>query len=92
MSDFKGRPKTSGGAFLLARLHNSKLQAGVVGKVVDHLNGSYSAVFSLVWEGDAVVEVTMVHSAEAIAVLQRLTREHPYRTAWKSIFRSGEVF
>ncbi|KAI9532374.1 hypothetical protein NQZ68_032572 [Dissostichus eleginoides] len=91
MSDFKGRPKTSGGAFLLARLHNSKLQAGVVGKVVDHLNGSYSAVFSLVWEGDAVVEVTMVHSAEAIAVLQRLTREHPYRTAWQSIFRSGEV-
>ncbi|KAF3855813.1 hypothetical protein F7725_016536 [Dissostichus mawsoni] len=105
MSDFKGRPKTSGGDFLLARLHNSKLQAGVVGKVVDHLNGSYSAVFSLVWEGHAVVEVaitavltgslptqvTMVHSAEAIAVLQRLTREHPYRTAWKSIFRSGEV-
>ncbi|XP_033977822.1 NXPE family member 3-like [Trematomus bernacchii] len=91
MSDFKGRPKTSGGAFLLARLKNSKLQAGVVGKVVDHLNGSYSAVFSLVWEGDAVVEVTMVHSAEAIAVLQRLTREHPYRTAFKSIFRSGAV-
>ncbi|XP_010777075.1 NXPE family member 3-like, partial [Notothenia coriiceps] len=56
MSDFNGRPKTSGGDFLLARLHNSKLQAGVVGKVVDHLNGSYSAVFSLVWEGDAVVE------------------------------------
>ena len=59
MSDFKGRPKTSGGDFLLARLKNSKLQAGVVGKVVDHLNGSYSAVFSLVWEGDAVVEVML---------------------------------
>ncbi|KAI3366947.1 hypothetical protein L3Q82_009595, partial [Scortum barcoo] len=40
----------------LARLHNLKLGAGVAGQVVDHLNGSYSAVFSLLWEGSAQVE------------------------------------
>ncbi|XP_028427145.1 NXPE family member 3-like [Perca flavescens] len=60
MSDFQGRPKKSGGDLLLARLHNQKLGAGVAGTVVDHLNGSYSAVFSLLWEGDAQVEVFRV--------------------------------
>ena len=57
--DFKGRPKKSGGDVLLARLHNRALGAGVAGKVLDHLNGSYSAVFSLLWEGSAQVEVML---------------------------------
>ncbi|XP_056286733.1 NXPE family member 3-like [Pseudoliparis swirei] len=87
-SDFQGRPKKSGGDFLLARLHNLTLEAGVVGQVVDHLNGSYSAVFSLLWEGDAQVEVTLVHSSEAISVLDRVTRNQPDRMFFKSLFRS----
>ncbi|XP_034408694.1 NXPE family member 3-like [Cyclopterus lumpus] len=90
-SDFKGRPKKSGGDFLLARLHNRMLEAGVAGQVVDHLNGSYSAVFSLLWEGDAQVEVMLVHPFEAISVLDRLTREQPDRIYFKSLFRSGSL-
>ncbi|KAF3848217.1 hypothetical protein F7725_021245 [Dissostichus mawsoni] len=84
ISDFKGQPKKSGGDFLFARLHNLTLGAGVAGKVVDHLNGSYSAVFPLLWEGAAQVEVTLVHPSEAITVLNRLTSEQP-----DSLFRSG---
>ncbi|XP_078021229.1 NXPE family member 3-like isoform X2 [Epinephelus lanceolatus] len=91
MSDFHGHPKKYGGDFLLARLHNLKLGAGVAGQVLDHLNGSYSAVFSLPWEGDAQVEVTMVHPSEAITVLRRLTREHPDRIYFHSLFRSGSL-
>ncbi|XP_037616160.1 LOW QUALITY PROTEIN: NXPE family member 3-like [Sebastes umbrosus] len=91
ISDFQGRPKKSGGDFLLARLHNRKLGAGVAGQVVDHLNGSYSAVFSLLWEGDAQVEVTLVHPSEAVTVLRRLTSELPDRIYFKSLFRSGSV-
>lgn len=60
MKDFKGLPKTSGGDVVLARMHDSVLGAGAAGQVVDHLNGSYSAVFSLLWEGSAQIEV--VHS------------------------------
>ncbi|XP_075932272.1 NXPE family member 3-like [Anarhichas minor] len=90
-SDFQGHSKKSGGDFLLARLHNRKLEAGVVGQVVDHLNGSYSAVFSLLWEGDAQVEVTLVHPGEAISVLNRLNREQPDRIYFKSLFRSGSL-
>ncbi|XP_028425938.1 NXPE family member 3-like [Perca flavescens] len=69
MSDFQGRPKKSGGDLLLARLHNQKLGAGVAGTVVDHLNGSYSAVFSLLWEGDAQVEVMLYTNMLNMVVL-----------------------
>ncbi|XP_067438040.1 NXPE family member 3-like [Thunnus thynnus] len=89
--DFKGHPKKSGGDVLLARLHNQVLGAGVAGQVLDHLNGSYSAVFFLLWEGSAQVEVTLVHPSEAVTVLQRLTREQPDRVHFKSVFRSGSV-
>uniref|UniRef100_A0A8C9XP12 Neurexophilin and PC-esterase domain family member 3 n=1 Tax=Sander lucioperca TaxID=283035 RepID=A0A8C9XP12_SANLU len=89
ISDFQGHPKKSGGDFLLARLHNWKLSAGVVGQVMDHLNGSYSAVFPLPWEGDAQVEVTLVHSSEAVTVLNRLTSEQPDRIYFQSLFRSA---
>ncbi|XP_032367022.1 NXPE family member 3 [Etheostoma spectabile] len=91
MSDFQGRPKTFGGDFFLARLHNKQLGAGVAGQVEDHLNGSYSAVFSLVWEGAAQVEVTLVHPYEAIPVLQRLNTKNFDRLYFKSVFRSGSI-
>ncbi|XP_065807420.1 NXPE family member 4-like isoform X2 [Labrus bergylta] len=57
MYDFQGNPKKSGGDAIVARLHNRALEAGVAGRVVDHLNGSYSAVFPLLWEGSAQVEI-----------------------------------
>ncbi|XP_060901861.1 NXPE family member 3-like [Labrus mixtus] len=91
MYDFQGNPKKSGGDVLLARLHNRALEAGVTGRVVDHLNGSYSAVFPLLWEGSAQVEVTLVHLSEAVTVLHRLNREHPDRVLFKSLFRSGSI-
>uniref|UniRef100_A0A3Q4H0D7 Neurexophilin and PC-esterase domain family member 3 n=1 Tax=Neolamprologus brichardi TaxID=32507 RepID=A0A3Q4H0D7_NEOBR len=89
--DFKGRPKKFGGDVLFAKLHNPTLGAGVVGQVVDHLNGSYSAEFSILWEGSAQVEVTLVHPSEAVRVLHRLNREQPDRIYFKSQFRSGSV-
>ncbi|CAL8238575.1 unnamed protein product [Lota lota] len=91
MHDFQGRPKRYGGDFLVARLHSPELGAGVAGKVVDHLNGSYSALFPLLWGGPARVEITMVHSSEAVAVLQRLREQRPNRVFFKSLFRSGEL-
>ncbi|XP_073330118.1 NXPE family member 3-like [Pagrus major] len=91
MHDFQGRPKRYGGDFLLARLHSPELGAGVAGKVLDHRNGSYSALFPLLWVGSAQVEVTLVHSSEAVAVLRRLREERPDRVFFKSLFRSGSL-
>ncbi|XP_019215822.1 NXPE family member 3 isoform X1 [Oreochromis niloticus] len=87
--DLMGRPKKYGGDVLLARLHNPTLGAGVAGQVVDHLNGSYSAVFSLLWEGSAEVEVTLVHPSEAVTELRRVNIEEPDRIYFKSQFRSS---
>uniref|UniRef100_A0A3P9IR35 NXPE C-terminal domain-containing protein n=1 Tax=Oryzias latipes TaxID=8090 RepID=A0A3P9IR35_ORYLA len=89
MYNFHGKPKKSGGDFLLARLHSPSLQAGVAGKVVDHLNGSYSALFPLLWEGN--VQVILVHSSEAVTVLQQLNRMQPHRIYFQSLFRSGSL-
>ncbi|KAM9328162.1 NXPE family member 3-like isoform 2-T2 [Pholidichthys leucotaenia] len=91
INDFLGYPKEFGGDLLFARLHNPFLGAGVAGQVVDHLNGTYSAVFSLLWEGNAYVEVILVHSSEAISVLHRLTMEQHDRVVFQSFFRSGLV-
>ncbi|KAM9327718.1 NXPE family member 3-like [Pholidichthys leucotaenia] len=91
MHDFHGLPKKSGGDVLLARLHNPTLGAGVAGQVEDHLNGSYSVVFSLLWEGSAQIEVILVHPSEAVTVLDRLTREQPDRIYFNSLFRTGTI-
>uniref|UniRef100_H2M1L1 NXPE C-terminal domain-containing protein n=1 Tax=Oryzias latipes TaxID=8090 RepID=H2M1L1_ORYLA len=91
MYNFHGKPKKSGGDFLLARLHSPSLLAGVAGKVVDHLNGSYSALFPLLWEGNVQVQVVLVHSSEAVTVLQQLNRMQPHRIYFQSLFRSGSL-
>ncbi|XP_057681483.1 NXPE family member 3-like isoform X1 [Corythoichthys intestinalis] len=87
MHDFEGQPKRYGGDLLLTRLHSPKYRAGVAGQVLDHKNGLYSAYFSLLWEGSAQVEVMMVHSSEAVAVLDQLTDKKPDRAIFVSLFR-----
>lgn len=57
VNDYNGNPKKAGGDFIMARLHNRELGAGVVGQVLDHLNGTFSAIFPLLWNGAAEVEV-----------------------------------
>ncbi|XP_035644933.1 NXPE family member 3-like isoform X1 [Oncorhynchus keta] len=91
MYDFQGQPKGHGGDFLLARLHSSELEAGVAGQVLDHRNGTYSAIFPLLWQGSAQVEMTLVHPSEAVHVLRRLREERPDRVFFKSLFRSGKL-
>lgn len=65
VKDYLGNPKKGGGDFIIARLHNQELEAGVVGQVLDHLNGTFSAVFPLLWNGTAQVEVSL-NSVEVI--------------------------
>ncbi|XP_029530445.2 NXPE family member 3-like isoform X1 [Oncorhynchus nerka] len=89
MKDFQGHPKSHGGDFLLARLHSPELGAGVAGQVLDHQNGTYSAIFLLLWEGSVQVEVTLVHPSEAVAVLRNLREERPNRVLYKSLFKYG---
>ncbi|XP_067300241.1 NXPE family member 3 [Pseudorasbora parva] len=89
MHNFLGQPKKHGGDFLVARLHTPELVAGVVGKVNDHNNGNYTVFFPLLWAGVVQVELTMIHSSEAVMVLRRLREEQSDRVFFKSLFRSG---
>ncbi|XP_063070049.1 NXPE family member 3 [Engraulis encrasicolus] len=89
MQDFLGQPKRHGGDFLLARIRSPELGAGVSGRVVDRRDGLYAVELPLLWAGPAQVEVTLVHSAEAVGVLRRLREERPDRVYFKSLFRSG---
>ncbi|XP_051998898.1 NXPE family member 3 isoform X2 [Xyrauchen texanus] len=89
MQNFIGQPKKHGGDFLVARLHTPELRAGVAGQVHDHRDGNYTVFFPLLWVGVVQVELTMVHSSEAIMVLRRLREEQSDRVFFKSLFRSG---
>lgn len=91
LRDFDGNPKKSGGDFLISRIHNQELGTGAVGQVKDNLDGTLTAVFPLLWNGTADVEVILVHSSESITVLKRLTEEQPDRIYFTSEFRSGAV-
>ncbi|KAM8884755.1 NXPE family member 3-like [Synchiropus picturatus] len=91
INDFRGNPKKTGGDFIIARLHNPVLLAGVVGKVVDHLNGSYTALFPLLWNGSAAIEVTLIHPSEAISFLHKLNKDRPDRIKFVSVFRNGRT-
>ncbi|XP_035985627.1 NXPE family member 3-like [Fundulus heteroclitus] len=90
MNDFNGRPKKFGGDVLFARLHSHAVHAGVVGKVLDHCNGSYTAVFPLLWEGSAQVEVILSHSSEAVTIMEILNLKQP-KIFFQSVFRFGSV-
>ncbi|XP_051563840.1 NXPE family member 3-like isoform X2 [Myxocyprinus asiaticus] len=89
MQNFIGQPKKHGGDFLVARLHTPELGAGVTGQVHDHRDGNYTVFFPLLWAGVVQVELTMVHSSEAVMVLRRLREEQSDRVFFKSLFRSG---
>ncbi|KAJ8384941.1 hypothetical protein AAFF_G00196070 [Aldrovandia affinis] len=71
MRNYGGHPKAYGGDFILARVHSPKLHASASGEVTDLLNGSYRVHFHLFWPGELQVSVLLIHSSEAVQILQR---------------------
>eukprot|EP00079_Xenopus_tropicalis_P031176 XP_017944947.1 PREDICTED: NXPE family member 3-like [Xenopus tropicalis] len=60
--DHYGNVKSYGGDFFQAKLHSRKIKAGVTGRVTDLNNGTYLATFLLPWEGEAQVNIRLIHS------------------------------
>uniref|UniRef100_A0AAR2LS17 NXPE C-terminal domain-containing protein n=1 Tax=Pygocentrus nattereri TaxID=42514 RepID=A0AAR2LS17_PYGNA len=77
--------KTYGGDFFQAKLFNTKLKASVYGEVTDHHNGTYTATFKLLWEGQAKVSIRLIHSSEA--VLLRHRERDPDKVFFVGVFR-----
>ncbi|XP_075922336.1 NXPE family member 2-like isoform X1 [Petromyzon marinus] len=91
MHDAANRRKHSGGDFILARLYNERLRAASAGEVTDYGDGSYSVALRLLWGGDSRLSLTLVHPAEAVAVLDRVRETIPNKIVFLGTFASGKV-
>ncbi|XP_031247039.1 NXPE family member 3-like [Mastomys coucha] len=85
--DHWGRPKSHGGDLFRAQLLGPELRAGVPGKVKDLENGTYLLSFPLLWAGWVQVQVRLIHSSEAVGVLQRVWREKRATVDFRGYFR-----
>ncbi|XP_063786978.1 NXPE family member 3-like isoform X2 [Pseudophryne corroboree] len=85
--DHHARPKKYGGDYFRAKLHSPALKAGVTGHVKDHGNGSYLATLLLPWAGRAEVQIRLIHSSEAVAVLKKKRENHPEKVYFYGYFQ-----
>ncbi|XP_064167229.1 NXPE family member 4-like [Anguilla rostrata] len=90
MRNYSGHPKSYGGDFILARIYTPKLQAFASGDVTDLLNGSYRVRFRLFWPGEVHVSVRLIHSSEAVRVLQKDWMQDYSKAMHKGTFISGK--
>uniref|UniRef100_A0A8C2LIN0 Neurexophilin and PC-esterase domain family, member 5 n=1 Tax=Cricetulus griseus TaxID=10029 RepID=A0A8C2LIN0_CRIGR len=88
--DHQGRPKIHGGDLFRAKLLGPELKAGVPGEVKDLENGTYLLSFPLLWAGQAQVQVRLIHSSEAVGVLQRIWREKRATVDFRGYFRGRD--
>ncbi|XP_061411375.1 NXPE family member 2-like isoform X1 [Lethenteron reissneri] len=90
MYDYGNRRKLYGGDFLLARIFSPRLGAASSGVVTDLGNGVYDVRFTLFWPGDSRLAFTLVHSSEAVSVLDRVRETIPDKVAFLGTFVSGK--
>ncbi|GAB1290371.1 Neurexophilin and PC-esterase domain family, member 5 [Apodemus speciosus] len=88
--DHRGRPKAHGGDLFRAELLGPEVRAGVPGEVKDLENGTYLLSFPLLWAGRAQVQVRLIHSSEAVGVLQRVWREKRATVDFRGYFRGTD--
>ncbi|XP_035663418.1 NXPE family member 3-like [Branchiostoma floridae] len=51
--------------------------SGAVGIITDHQNGTYTATFRLLWEGEVTIKIQLVHPRQAIDLKERIKRLYP---------------
>ncbi|XP_078463531.1 NXPE family member 3-like isoform X3 [Lampetra planeri] len=84
--DHHGRDKRHGGDYFRIKVYSQRLRAGVFGSVLDHDNGSYTASVVLPWPGEALVDVKLVHSSEAVHIMSRLRDSVPNKIFFTGYF------
>ncbi|XP_071493712.1 NXPE family member 3-like isoform X1 [Diadema antillarum] len=87
--------KTHGGDYFRAKIYtitsNFKTSSSQDGQIIDNGDGSYSAFFTFKWSGMVRIYVGLVHSSEAVYVLDRLRANHQPRQVYLGTFsRPGE--
>ncbi|XP_072176382.1 NXPE family member 3-like [Diadema setosum] len=84
--------KSYGGDYFRARILTKNqtfaASSSTDGEVIDHDNGTYSALFTLKWDGFVNIEVTLVHPSEAVHVLQQVQSEGFVEAGYLGGFRT----
>ncbi|XP_046549617.1 NXPE family member 3-like [Haliotis rubra] len=70
--DDYNQPLHRGGDLLAVLMDNTTLGATSVGRVIDHRNGSYTAMLRAMWRGTATISVTVLCGREAVSTYMRL--------------------
>ncbi|XP_061407240.1 NXPE family member 3-like [Lethenteron reissneri] len=84
--DHHGRDKRHGGDYFRIKVYSDTLRAGAFGSVLDHDNGSYTASVVLPWPGEALVDIKLVHSSEAVHIVSRLRDSAPNKIYFTGYF------
>ncbi|KAI8491782.1 Neurexophilin [Branchiostoma belcheri] len=76
--DERNNTVTNIGDFFRASIYSTTSKSGAVGIITDHLNGTYTAVFRLLWEGEVTIGIQLVHPRQAIDVIENNIRKYPF--------------
>ena len=86
--DIKNHTKAYGGDYFWIWISSKELQASAAAdEIIDHQNGTYTAKFQLHWSGKVDIQVLLVHSSEAVSVLQRVRDKFPVRGNYRGRFQ-----
>ena len=87
------RSKSIGGDFIRARLVSYRDNASVSsdGEVKDLLNGWYEASFTVRTPGPAFIEVVLVHTAEAVRIIEEMSNWKTEKRTYRARFESKGV-
>ncbi|XP_022092210.1 NXPE family member 3-like [Acanthaster planci] len=90
--DGNNKTKTRGGDFMWPYLQTVSLRASTpADKVIDHGNGSYTALFTLHWAGEIEPFVRLVLSSEEAYFVRSIRDRIPYRFAYDAKFTDGKT-
>ncbi|CAH1250139.1 NXPE3 [Branchiostoma lanceolatum] len=56
---------------------SKETKSGAVGIITDHQNGTYTAMFRLLWEGEVTIRIQLILPRQAIDVIARISHERP---------------
>ncbi|XP_066265983.1 NXPE family member 3-like [Branchiostoma lanceolatum] len=76
-SNKRNKTVTNIGDFYRASIMSKETKSGAVGFITDHQNGTYTAMFRLLWEGEVTIRIQLVLPRQAIDVIARISHERP---------------
>lgn len=82
--------RTRGGDKLRVRIYNNTLQAFAPGYVIDHYNGTYTAVVRTHWPGKQMISVILAYRREAVRAMYYIRKKIPSTRTIDAVFRNGK--